>query len=145
MHPNVPSLYVLAASHELDHLSPSAARTLLQRGLRLNADSVEMWREYVRMELGFVESLRRRWSVLGIDTKGKGKDTNMGTSKSVEAEDPWKEIGDGEALPSGSADPMDVDSEEVGEDEAARREIMNGAIVRSVISSAVKGTSCMHY
>ena len=65
MHPNVPSLYVLAASHELDHLSPSAARTLLQRGLRLNADSVEMWREYVRMELGFVESLRRRWSVLG--------------------------------------------------------------------------------
>ena len=66
---------MLAASHELEHLSPTAARALLQRGLRLNADSVEMWREYVRMELGFVESLRRRWTVLGIDVKGKGKAT----------------------------------------------------------------------
>ncbi|KAF9059793.1 U3 small nucleolar RNA-associated protein 6-domain-containing protein [Rhodocollybia butyracea] len=66
LHPNVPALYILAASHELAHLSPSTARTLLQRGIRLNADNVEMWTEYVKMELGFIESLRRRWDLLGI-------------------------------------------------------------------------------
>ena len=73
LHPNTPALYILAASHELSHLSPSAARTLLQRGLRLNADSVDMWREYVRMELGFIEGLRRRWDVLGIAVGEDGK------------------------------------------------------------------------
>ena len=102
-----------------------------------------MWREYVRMELGFVESLRRRWSVLGIDVKGKGKDTDMGTRKSVEtgadAEDLWAGLGEESLQPAGGADGMDVDSEEVEADEAARREIMQGAIVKSVISSAVKG------
>jgi len=57
-----------------------------------------MWTEYVKMELGFVESLRRRWEVLGIDV-------------------------------SSGADSDDV----------AKEEIMKGAIVKSVISSAAKG------
>jgi hypothetical protein len=33
----------------------------------MNGESVELWREYVKMELGFMESVRRRWSVLGIE------------------------------------------------------------------------------
>ncbi|TBU43639.1 hypothetical protein BD309DRAFT_960198 [Dichomitus squalens] len=139
LHPNVPALYVLAASHELKHLSPTAARALLQRGLRLNSDSVEMWREYVRMELGFVESLRRRWSVLGIDMQRTGEDAGSGKGKGKEREsgtdDIWSGIGDEE----GEADGMDVDAEQdLTEDEVARRHIMEGAIVKSVISSAVK-------
>ncbi|KAE9408552.1 hypothetical protein BT96DRAFT_662460 [Gymnopus androsaceus JB14] len=82
LHPNVPALYILAASHELDHLSPSTARTLLQRGIRLNSDSVEMWVEYVKMELGFVESLRRRWQVLGINGgSGSQKETGENASE----------------------------------------------------------------
>ncbi|KAJ7188501.1 hypothetical protein C8R46DRAFT_1205661 [Mycena filopes] len=32
LHPDTPALYILAAAHELDHGSPSAARTLLQAG-----------------------------------------------------------------------------------------------------------------
>ncbi|KAJ7782891.1 U3 small nucleolar RNA-associated protein 6-domain-containing protein [Mycena metata] len=74
LHPDTPALYILAAAHELDHGSPSAARTLLQRGIRINPESVEMWKEYVRMELAFMESLRRRWDVLGLDEKGKGRE-----------------------------------------------------------------------
>ncbi|RPD63879.1 hypothetical protein L227DRAFT_572320 [Lentinus tigrinus ALCF2SS1-6] len=140
LHPNVPALYVLAASHELEHLSPTAARTLLQRGLRLNADSVEMWREYVRMELGFVESLRRRWTVLGIDVKGKGRETGASKGKGKEqagdAEDPYSGLG--EAVGDEEADRMVVDGEDVDEDEAAQKEVMAGAIVKSVISSAAK-------
>ncbi|KXN90172.1 U3 small nucleolar RNA-associated protein 6 [Leucoagaricus sp. SymC.cos] len=112
LHPNKPALYIMAASHELDHLSPSAARTLLQRGIRMNPDSIDMWREYVRMELGFIESLRRRWDVLGISLITEGK----------------VEKGKGKA--EGEFDP--------NESAAARGQIMQGAIVKSVISSAAE-------
>ena len=145
LHPNVPALYVLAASHELEHLSPSAARALLQRGLRLNADSVEMWREYVRMELNFVESLRRRWSVLGIDVKGKGKESVKQKSISrVRGADSGEESDLG-GHHDEDADGMDVDGkEELGEDEAASKQILEGAIVKAVISNAVKGALSSH-
>ncbi|KAI0702990.1 hypothetical protein C8T65DRAFT_741470 [Cerioporus squamosus] len=126
LHPNVPALY---------------------RGLRLNADNVEMWREYVRMELGFVESLRRRWSVLGIDVKGKGKhrgaSKGKGKEKEADAEDPYSGLGEGDG--GEEADHMDVDGEDIDVDEAARKEVMAGAIVKSVISSAAKGTSSRLY
>ncbi|GBE81415.1 predicted protein [Sparassis crispa] len=137
LHPNVPALYILAASHELQHLSPSTARALLQRGIRLNADSVEMWREYVRMELGFVESLRRRWGVLGIDVaqgdKGKGKE--MEKEKAI---DEGLLAFEDEAMGEGEDVQMAADQEEGAEDEAARREIMQGAIVKSVMDNAAK-------
>lgn len=113
----------------------------MQRGLRLNADNVEMWREYVRMELGFVESLRRRWNVLGIEVKGKGKhkgaSKGKGKEKEGDAEDPYSGLG--EVNLEEEADRMEVDGEDVDEDEAARKEVMAGAIVKSVISSAAKG------
>ncbi|EIW63031.1 snoRNA-binding rRNA-processing protein UTP6 [Trametes versicolor FP-101664 SS1] len=138
LHPNVPALYVLAASHELEHLSPSAARALLQRGLRLNSDSVEMWREYVKMELNFVESLRRRWSVLGIDVKGKGKEASP--TKGKQRNPPGSEDESGlEDENIVEADAMEVDTrEELEEDEAARKQIMDGAIVKAVISNATQ-------
>ena len=57
LHPNIIALYVLAAQQELSQGSPSAARALLQRGIRLNPNSVDLWVEYTKMELGFVETL----------------------------------------------------------------------------------------
>ena len=66
LHPNSIALYVLAAQQELSQGSHSAARALLQRGIRLNPNSVDIWLEYAKMELGFVETLRRRWETLGI-------------------------------------------------------------------------------
>lgn len=76
LHPNEPSLYILASSHEISQLAPTAARALFQRGLRLNRESVALWVQYVKMELGYVESLRRRWEVLGIEEQGQ-KDIDM--------------------------------------------------------------------
>ena len=93
-----------------------AARVLLQRGLRLNADCVDMWREYVRLELGFVESLRRRWDVLGISLEDDDSSPDRETQ--------------GERIDR---------AEEEGMGDAARRAIMDGAIVRQAIDSAVKG------
>jgi U3 small nucleolar RNA-associated protein 6 len=109
LHPRTPALYVLAAAHELAHSGMGAARVLLQRGLRLNAGAPEMWREYVRLELGFVEAVRRRWDVLGIalDESGEGERVDK--------------------------------AEEVAMGDAARRAIMDGAIVRQAIDSAAKG------
>jgi U3 small nucleolar RNA-associated protein 6 len=109
LHPRTPALYVLAAAHELAHGGMGAARVLLQRGLRLNAGSVEMWREYVRLELGFVEAVRRRWELLGIEVEGGG-----------------------------GGERVDKAAEEAMGDEA-RRAIMDGAIVRQAIDSAAKG------
>ncbi|KAJ7594755.1 U3 small nucleolar RNA-associated protein 6-domain-containing protein [Mycena floridula] len=121
LHPNCPGLYILAASHELQHASPSAARTLLQRGIRLNSNSIELWREYVKMEMGFVEGLRRRWEVLGI-SEPKGK------QRAVADIDLDKEL---------------VDEGETDVGAAARREIMDGAIVKSVISNAFQAMATM--
>ncbi|KAJ7497093.1 U3 small nucleolar RNA-associated protein 6-domain-containing protein [Mycena latifolia] len=113
LHPDTPALYILAAQHELAQGSPSAARTLLQRGIRLNPESIDLWREYVRMELAFIESLRRRWDVLGLDQKGKGKEhADQATEEALAA-----------------------DADQGAE---ARTAIMDGAIVKSVITSAVQ-------
>jgi U3 small nucleolar RNA-associated protein 6 len=84
-------------------MSPGAARTLLQRGLRLNKDDEPLWTEYVKFELGFIESLRKRWQVLGVSG----------------------------------------DTEE--ESKEAREEILSGAIVRTVMTEAVKGEFEMGY
>ena len=93
-----------------------AARVLLQRGLRLNADCVDMWREYVRLELGFVEALRRRWDVLGISLE------------------------DDDCSPDRETQGERIDrAEEVAMGDTARREIMDGAIVRQAVDGAAKG------
>lgn len=108
LHPMQPALWLSAADYELNtHADPSAARALLQRGIRTNkltdtaalsAESVKaqktgrgaralrdpgalrwhvspyeqdvlrMWVEYMRMELVFIERLRRRWRVLGMES-----------------------------------------------------------------------------
>ena len=119
-------------------MSPSAARSLLQRGLRLNSDSVDMWREYIRMELGFVEGMRRRWNVLGISTK---EDEKMRIRKDIE---PDFDVDANETIivdEQTEKPPDEVVAAEQGGDEgeAARQAIMDGAIVKSALSSAAKG------
>ncbi|KAI6046054.1 U3 small nucleolar RNA-associated protein 6-domain-containing protein [Pisolithus marmoratus] len=141
LHPNVPSLYIIAASHELSHASPSAARALLQRGLRLNGQNIELWREYVRMELHFIEGMRRRWNILGIGTNAEKKLADIDTSMDVDIDM------DGTADPIIVTDdrvetPEELVTAEKGGDlgEAARRAIMDGAIVKSAMYSAAKAS-----
>ncbi|KAH8814776.1 U3 small nucleolar RNA-associated protein 6-domain-containing protein [Flagelloscypha sp. PMI_526] len=112
-HPNNASVYIIASSHALDEQqSPTAARTLLQRGLRLNKDNLELWKAYVSMEIGFVVTTGRRWGILGIS-----EDNQKGKEKQ-------------------SADVVMDDGEELSSE--ARREILDGAIVRSVIAAAAE-------
>jgi hypothetical protein len=66
-HPAVVPLWVLAAAHEF-HVNGSvdAARVLLQRAIRLNAESPKLWLELFRLELLYVDKVRARRAVLGI-------------------------------------------------------------------------------
>lgn len=65
------------------------------------------------MELGFVESLRRRWEVLGLD---------------IVADDVQ-----------GGADDAMVEDVDADSGEEARKEVLQGALAKAVISNAVKG------
>lgn len=76
------------------------------------------------MEIGFVEGMRRRWGVLGIEVKGKNKAENVV----------------GEDMDDSKVEQMQTEADGEGDEaEQARKEIMQGAIVKSVISNAVKG------
>jgi hypothetical protein len=68
MHPTCDALWILSAKHEFEiNASVDAARVLLQRGLRLNAQSRKLWLELFRLELLYVDKVRARQAVLGID------------------------------------------------------------------------------
>ena len=75
------------------------------------------------MELGFIESLRRRWDVLGI----KG-----GSDDAERTDDPSEDI-----MPENDSE--GPGKEEKDEGAGRRKEIMEGAIVKAVITSAVHG------
>ncbi|KAI9270412.1 hypothetical protein BDA99DRAFT_319483 [Phascolomyces articulosus] len=69
-HPRKGELWILASSWEFeDNANPSAARVLMQRALRLNADNKNLWHEYFRLELLYVEKIKLRRRVLGVDDK----------------------------------------------------------------------------
>lgn len=75
--------------------------------------------------MNFIESMRRRWEVLGIGIQEKGK--TKGSLKGKERE----------VINVPLDESMQVDEEE--ESEEARRAIMQGALVESAIDSATKG------
>lgn len=67
-HPMNPSLWIMAATWENEHNSNmAAARILLQRALRLMPHSEKLWHEYFRLELIYIEKIKLRRRVLGIE------------------------------------------------------------------------------
>ncbi|OMO64822.1 RNA-processing protein, HAT helix [Corchorus olitorius] len=67
-HPKVPGVWIYAAAWEFDHnLNVAAARALMQSGLRMCPNSEELWVEYLRMELTYLNKLKARKVALGED------------------------------------------------------------------------------
>lgn len=95
------------------------ARTTLLLGLRMVPRSADLWREYIKLELGWVEGLRRRWNVLGISDLSGGKAKEVGSDELVGGE--------------GSFGPD-------GED--ARKAILAGQLVVHAIDSALDAIPC---
>ena len=97
------------------------------------------------MELGFIEGMRRRWNVLGINTK---EDEEAQVSKGVEADMDMDGIDETAIIDEHRERPPDevIAAEKGGDEgEAARKAIMDGAIVKSALSNAAKGVYFMAY
>jgi len=76
-HPKVPGLWIYAAAWEFDqNLNVAAARALMQSGLRSCPQSEDMWIEYLRMELTYLNKLKARKVALGEDVKTLQKNDN---------------------------------------------------------------------
>ena len=81
LHPRNAGLWIEAASHEFFGIevqgntqpvggSIESARVLLQRGLRVNATSQELWVQYFSLELHYIQKLRGRREILQIEQQG---------------------------------------------------------------------------
>ncbi|BEI81559.1 hypothetical protein CcaverHIS002_0207190 [Cutaneotrichosporon cavernicola] len=90
------------------------ARTTLLLGLRVLSKSHTLWQEYAKLELGWVEGLRRRWRVLGLTENKESVDFD----------------GDVDALVGG-------DGAFGPEGEDARRAILSGQLVVHALESAL--------
>ncbi|KAJ9111000.1 hypothetical protein QFC22_006645 [Naganishia vaughanmartiniae] len=151
LHPRSPALYLLLSQHYLDPSVPaptnnnkrrkqsapnfaienvSPARKTLLLGLRFMPDNRDLWREYIKLEIGWVEALRRRWRVLGIDVDLAGDDA---------AEQDEKMEQDVQA---GLPAPEDDDADTVlgqhafgASGETARKAIIRGDLIITVLSS----------
>lgn len=67
-HPKVPGVWIYAAAWEFDYnLNVAAARALMQSGLRVCPNSEDLWVEYLRMELTYLNKLKARKVALGED------------------------------------------------------------------------------
>ncbi|KAM7525243.1 hypothetical protein LguiA_015145 [Lonicera macranthoides] len=68
-HPKVAGVWIYAASWEFDYnLNVAAARALMQSGLRACPTSEDLWVEYLRMELTYLNKLKARKVALGEDS-----------------------------------------------------------------------------
>ncbi|KAI8576019.1 hypothetical protein K450DRAFT_258984 [Umbelopsis ramanniana AG] len=73
LHPTKPALWIMAASWEFEeNANIVAARVLMQRGLRLNPGQAQLWHEYFRLEQLYIEKIKARRKILGIDQKSHG-------------------------------------------------------------------------
>lgn len=68
LHPHATALWILAAQHEYSvNANMLAARVLLQRAIRLNETSRQVWLEYCRLELVYMHKLAARMLLAGMD------------------------------------------------------------------------------
>ncbi|CAE6172083.1 unnamed protein product [Arabidopsis arenosa] len=85
-HPKVAGVWIYAASWEFDrNLNVTAARALMLNGLRVCSNSEDLWLEYLRMELTYLNKLKARRVALG-----EGKGSLVRDTKTVEDEQ-WKD------------------------------------------------------
>ncbi|GFV30539.1 u3 small nucleolar RNA-associated protein 6 homolog, partial [Trichonephila clavipes] len=65
VHSQNPSLWIMAAKWEMEEVkSPDNARKIFQRGVLLHPTSDTLWREFFRMELMYMDLIRKRRAIL---------------------------------------------------------------------------------
>lgn len=58
MHPTESWLYVLSANVEMKMGNMSGARTMMERGIRMNAKEERLWIEWIKLEMGYIQQLK---------------------------------------------------------------------------------------
>jgi U3 small nucleolar RNA-associated protein 6 len=161
LHPQSAILYILLSHHYLhpNHAPPistspfaqphnatttsfslegvSSARTTLLLGLRMLPADQDLWREYIKLEIGWVEALRRRWRALGIEAASGGP---SGLKNVVRGEEEMEEdIQRGLPEPMTEEDVLDLGQNAFGAaGEPARKAIIRGDLIVTVIRSSLE-------
>jgi hypothetical protein len=128
--PLSPTLWSKAAAYQQDaRRDPAAARTLLQRGLRVNPRSGRLWVQLFRLELSFALRMRGRRSLLGLAGKD---DVEEMEEAAVEALLEGADIATTLAALPAAGGP----DEGVARREAALKKIMEGSVALIVLKNA---------
>ncbi|BGP18225.1 hypothetical protein JCM10213_007854 [Rhodosporidiobolus nylandii] len=152
MHPTHTAYWIMASQWEsegdrkgMGGGNTEAARRLCMRALRFlkgkrregeEGDEEAVWREWIRVEVAFVERLRGRMQVLGIG-KGKTEEIIRVKPKGAEGEEDEEEevaLPDGEEEDEEAQLKKEMDAKVLSGQEA----ILDGAIVRLVIDNLLK-------
>lgn len=114
LHPKVPEVWIYAAAWEFDHnLNVTAARALMQNGLRVCPKAEDLWVEYLRMELTYINKLKARKVALGEDEGSLVRDGRAADDKQWidENKDLFMSL-DGDKGDTGNVDGLNEESEE---------------------------------
>ena len=58
MHPTESWLYVMSANGEMKTGNMTGARTMMERGIRMNAKDERLWVEWMKLEMGYIQQLK---------------------------------------------------------------------------------------
>lgn len=135
LHPAKPMLWILAARQAVEGEGDvAAARSHMQRGLRFNAKSRELWREYAKLEMVFVAKVFLRRKVLGID---QPKEAEAQADKDADGdENMWK-------LPEITGEDFegvkkDKSLDTIALENAETNPALNGALAIAIFDQAMK-------
>lgn len=113
LHPTKADIWLLAIRFEADGTGPNAreggigggnidaARKLVMRALRFvraapKEEALKIWLEWIRLEISFMERMRKRWEILGIKDAMSGEQNVKTDEMDVD--------GDAAVLPAADAD-----------------------------------------
>lgn len=158
LHPTNSTIWLLAIRFEADGTARhaesgeagigggniDAARKLAMRALRFmkgakDADAQRIWEEWIRLEISFVERMRKRWEILGIQDAMNGK-ANIALDAANTGDDGLQE-GENKMAVDPVADGEDKALEAAQEDvevaqQKGKNAVLDGAIVKAVLSNA---------
>ncbi|OAD05642.1 hypothetical protein MUCCIDRAFT_140451, partial [Mucor lusitanicus CBS 277.49] len=150
-HPNNASLWIMAATWENEHnANMAAARVLLQRALRLMPENQQLWHEYFRLELLYIEKIKLRRRILGIDqaknqedldamqVDNQDEDDNTINLPAVTGEDvaQWKQDEENTKKSKKA-----LTKEEAAALEEANNPILQGLLARIIYDNAIQSTA----
>ncbi|KAI5790732.1 U3 small nucleolar RNA-associated protein 6-domain-containing protein [Peziza echinospora] len=137
MHPMRPELWIYAARNSIDENGDmTEGRSFMQRGLRFNKNSKQLWLEYTKLELVYIAKIITRRRLLGIDGGDEVDITEMPDAD--QNDDSMIEF------PTITAEEMNPEVETVDRpdlaalDDLEKNPALNGAIPLAVFGAAMK-------